>query len=383
MPAINGYKMKIAIIDYNMGNLFSVQRALSFIGIESITTCNREKILSADPAVANVINNTKVRASQVDVRVDYARTARYGVDPAEVMATLQASRLGVEAMRIIRQKEDVAVLVQLDLKDRPGPDAVRRLPVIVPGGKIVPLQRLADVRIRHIPAAVTRLNGQREITLIAEVDGSIPAAVSRLGRQFQSMALPEGYSIIFAGQYRVLIRTALEMLFAAGAAVILIYFIMVMQFGSWRQPLVILTTIPLALTGALIALFITGQGLDVSVGMGAVTLVGIAVNNGIVLIDYANREKTVGGMDRALLRAASVRLRPILLTTLTTIAALVPTAIGTTVGSRIFQPFAVTVIGGLVSSVCATLIVIPSLAATGGKPGAPGRVKTDPEGDTV
>jgi multidrug efflux pump subunit AcrB len=114
--------------------------------------------------------------------------------------------------------------------------------------------------------------------------------------------------------------------------------------------------------GALFALFITRQGLDVSVGMGIVTLTGISVNNSIVLLDYANRMAASGKeFSESLLTAMRVRLRPILLTSLTTIFALIPTAIGTTVGSRIFQPFAITVIGGLISGTAATLIIIPTL----------------------
>ena len=328
-----------------------------------------EKILSMDPALSNIVNNTKEKASEIDVRLDYSRLALYGIEPSQVLTTLQAARLGVEATRIVRQKEDVAVMVKLSFPGKPDIDGIRQLPIVTTTGSVLPLERVAGIDISHIPAAITRINGQREITLIAEVAGSIPKVVSRLREKFRAVALPEGYSMDFTGQYKVLIKTALEMMFAVGAAIILIYLIMVMQFGSWLQPLVILVTIPLALVGALIALFLTRQGIDVSVGMGAVTLVGIAVNNGIVLIDYSNRVSASGtGIEESLVEAASVRLRPILLTTLTTIAALLPTAIGTTVGSHIFQPFAVTVIGGLISATFATLVIVPTLASLASKP---------------
>jgi CzcA family heavy metal efflux pump len=324
-----------------------------------------ESILYTESAVANVVNNTKIKASQVDVRVDYARLALHRIEPSQVLATLQAALLGMEATRIVRQKENVGVWVKLDVGEGLDPDRVGQLPVMLPNGENVPLERVADVRVRQTPAAITRLNGEREITLIAEVEGNIPAVVSHLREKFQAIRLPEGYSIDFSGQYQVLVQTALELLFALAAAVILIYLIMLMQFGSWRQPLVIMGTIPLSLVGALLALFVTGQGLNVSVGMGAVTLVGIAVNNAIVLIDFVNRQTaSKANTDQALLKAASVRLRPILLTTFTTFAALLPTAIGTTVGSQIFRPFAITVIGGLLSNLLASLIIIPTLLFT-------------------
>jgi multidrug efflux pump subunit AcrB len=158
------------------------------------------------------------------------------------------------------------------------------------------------------------------------------------------------------------VQTAYEMLFALAAALLLIYLIMLMQFGSWLQPLIIMGAIPLSLVGAILALFVTGQGIDVSVAMGAFTLVGIAVNNAIVLVDFANRRAaSAANTGEALLEAASVRLRPILLTNLVTFAALLPAAIGTTVGSQIFKPFAITVIGGLVSHLVASLVVVPTL----------------------
>ena len=321
-----------------------------------------ETILSGQSSLSNIVNNTGIRVPQIDVRINYPLLAQYGVDVKTVLSTLEATRLGVEATRIIRQKEDVAVLVRMDAGTPLDIEQIGQLPIETTNGGWLPLEHVAEVQIRHAPSAVTRLNGQRQITLLAEVEGSIPSVVGSLRRKFQSLDLPPGYSIDFTGQYHLLIETAIEMTLAVLAALVLIYLIMVMQFGSWSQPLVILVTVPLSFVGALIGLFLTRQGLDVSVGMGALTLVGIAVNNAIVLIDFTNRELASGkGIADALLSAASVRLRPILLTTLTTIAALFPAAIGATVGSRIFQPFAVTVIGGLMGGVIATLIVIPTI----------------------
>jgi multidrug efflux pump subunit AcrB len=354
-----------------------------------------ETILSEEPSVASVVNNTKIKVPEIDVKINYPLLARYRVDAANILTTLSAARFGVEATKIIKQKEQISVLVKMDLgtckaihamdtmnqlsgKGRVlsdsndtfnsqkmfGINTIGNLPIQTMDGKWIPLERVAEVTISHAPSAVTRLNGQREITLLAEVDGSIPSVVKELSQKFKSVKLPRGYSIDFTGQYHVLIETVLEMIFAVLAAMVLIYLIMAMQFQSWLQPLVILMTIPLSLAGALIGLAVTGQGIDISAGMGTVTLVGIAVNNAIVLIDFANRERFTGkNTNNALLSAASVRLRPILLTSLTTIAALLPAATGTTVGSNLFQSFAITIISGLAGGIIATLIVIPSVMA--------------------
>lgn len=323
-----------------------------------------ETILAEDSGMSNIVNNTKVKVSRIDVRLDYPRLARYGIEAESLLHTLRGARYGIEATRIVRQKEEVPVLVRLERDTDFDMEHLRQLPVPTRRGGWMPLERVADIAIRQSPSAITRLNGQRQITLLAEVKGSISAAVRRLGNRFQSLSLPEGYSIDFTGQYQILIETARETVFALVSAVVLIYLIMVLQFRSRLQPLIILPTIPLSLVGAVIGLFLTRQGMDVSVAMGTLTLVGIAVNNAIVLMEYTNKGVASGkGIEEALLHAASVRLRPILLTSLTTIAALLPTAIGTTVGSRIFQPFAITVIGGLVAGVFATLVIVPTLTA--------------------
>ncbi|VAX33633.1 Cobalt-zinc-cadmium resistance protein CzcA; Cation efflux system protein CusA, partial [hydrothermal vent metagenome] len=321
-----------------------------------------ERIMAEEPVVSNIINNTKVKASGIVVRIKYPQLARYGVSSVDVLNTLRAAELGVEATRIVRQRENVGVLVRIDLDKPHDIDSIRKLPVPSGSGNIIPLDRVADFRIVQTPSSITRLNGQREVTLVSEVEGSIPALVSRLKERFRSINLPEGYSIDFTGQYKSLMRTAMDMVFVVLGAIALIYLIMAMQFRSLLQPLVILITIPLSMVGAFTGLFISRHGLDVSVGMGIVTLVGISVNNAIVLLDYSNRRVADGEtVMEALLSAASVRLRPILMTALTTIFALIPTAVGTTVGSNIFQPFAVTVIGGLVSGTISTLIVVPVL----------------------
>ena len=320
-----------------------------------------EGVLRRDPAIVDVVNNSGVRSPEVDVRPDYAALARHGLGPSDVFDSLRAARLGLEATRIITERGEAPVIVRLAEGRVLGPRDIGRLPV---GSGSVPLGRLAGVRVRQGPAAITRINGRREITLTAEVEGGIPALVRRLGERMRSVHLPRGYSLEFTGEYRLVMRTALETAFMLGAALVVIYLIMVMQFRAFLEPLVILVTIPLAFTGASLALWLTRQGLDVSVAMGALTLAGMGVNNAIVLVDFMNRERRAGkDLRRALYSAVSVRLRPILLTSLTTIAALLPTALGTTPGSSLFRPFAITVTGGLLSAVPATLIVVPVLTS--------------------
>ncbi|NOZ23909.1 MAG: efflux RND transporter permease subunit [Planctomycetes bacterium] len=321
-----------------------------------------EQIMAEDPALTNLVNNTKIKSPQIIVRPDPVELARCGISPRDVFETIQAGRFGVAATTIVRQRQQVQVLVKANSPSDATLDWLEGLAISTPSGQTVPLRQVANIRITHLPAAVTRLNGQREVTILAEVNGSIPAAVDRLRQKFSAIPLPGGYSIAFTGQYQVMKRTVLDFVLVGLAAIMLIYLIMAMQFRSWLQPLILLVTIPVALVGAIVLLAITQVGLDVSVGMGALTLVGIAVNNAIVLLDYANRQVAAGQtISGALQSAVSVRLRPILMTATTTIFALVPVAVNPAVGSRIFQPFAITVIGGLLSATAATLVFVPVL----------------------
>jgi CzcA family heavy metal efflux pump len=345
-----------------------------------------EEIMARDPGLSNIINNAKIRSPQITVRPDPVKLAQYGLSPADVFDAIRAARFGVPATTILRQSQEVQVFVQFQvasLKFEDGDayagtsnftlqtsnsfspmtiESLRQLAVPTHGGQSIPLERVADVEVTHRPSAITHLNGQREITILAEVSGSVSAAVGRLRQSLSALALPPGYSIAFTGQYQVIGRMIRDFLLTGIAAVLLIYFIMAIEFRSWLQPLLILVTIPTALVGAIVFLALTRVGLDVSVGMGVLTLVGISVNNAIVLLAYANREAARGlTMPAALAAAASVRLRPILMTALTTVFALVPVAVNPAVGSRIFQPFAVTVIGGLLSATAATLLLLPML----------------------
>jgi CzcA family heavy metal efflux pump len=321
-----------------------------------------EAIMATDPALRNIINNTKIKSPQIVVRPDPVELARCGLSPEDVFQTIQAGRFGVVATTIVRQKQQVRVLVKTEPPAEATLDWLQQLAIATPAGQPVPLNRVADVRVGQVPSAVTRLNGQRQITILAEVRGSISAAVDRLRGKFSAVDLPGGYSIAFTGQYQVMARTIRDFVMVAVAAVLLIYLIMAVQFHSWLQPLIILLTIPMGLVGAILLLVLTQVGLDISVGMGVLTLVGIAVNNAIVLVEYANRRVAAGlPIREALQSAISIRLRPIVMTAATTMIALIPVAVNPAVGSRIFQPFAITVIGGLLTATLSTFIFVPIL----------------------
>lgn len=322
-----------------------------------------QKVMATVPAITNIVNNTSIKSPQIIVRPNAAELARMGLGPDDVFQAIQAARFGVTATNIVRQRQQIQVIVKANDSSYLTLEGLNDLPIFTSSGQSVLLRQVADIHLAQLPASFTRLNGEREITILAGVNGSISAAVQQLKKGFAALRLPEGYSISFTGQYQVMNRTIRDFIVIVAAAIMLIYLIMVMQFRSFLQPLIILITIPTALVGAILLLAITRSGLDISVGMGGLTIAGIAVNNAIVLMDYANRRKAEGlTITEALRSAVSIRLRPILMTAITTIFALIPVAVNPSVGSQIFQPFAIAVIGGLLTTTMATLVIIPTLA---------------------
>ncbi len=322
-----------------------------------------EDIMSQESAISNVVNPLKIKAPQVVVRLRYPDLSRFQVSTEEVLATLRAAFWGLEATRVLRQREEIAVCLEFDWPKAPDPKAVASLPVKTQTGEMIPLGKIADIRVEHLPSEITRLNGEREVTLLAEVEGNLFQVASKLKERFRAFPLPQGYRIEVTGQYQVLKKSLGEMAFVLLGAVLFVYLILFVEFESWKKPLIILVTVPFSLIGAILALFISRQGLNLSVAMGFITLVGICVNNAIVLLDFAERRVKEGiTRKKALIEAARIRLRPILLTSLTTIFALIPTAVGLGAGAEFFQSFAITVIGGLFTATLTTLIVVPVLA---------------------
>ncbi len=321
-----------------------------------------ENIMSSVGGINDIINNTKVKIPQIEIKLNYPKLALHDISSKDVLDTIRAAKLGLLATQIIKNNKNIPVYIRLKLPGRLSIERLKELSVTNIKGQNVPLCKIADINISYLPFSITHINGQREITLSADIEGNISHIVSKLNKKLSTLKLPKGYTVSISGQYKVMMKSAVEIGIASLLAIILIYLIMAMQFKSLIQPLIILVTIPFSLVGAFILLFITRQGLNISVGMGVITLIGIAVNNAIVLVDYANRmvKLQMSGRD-ALLKAVSVRLRPIILTSATTIAALIPTAIGTTIGSHIFQAFSIAVIGGLAAGMFSTLVLVPIL----------------------
>jgi len=329
-------------------------------------TSEVETILRQQEGLEEVINNSRIFTNQLTIRLRPAQLARYGLTPVEVREAIRAAGLGLQVNQVQQNQERIAVLLRWQGEPLRLPEEVGQLPILTSTGGWLSLKKLATIESQAVAASIERLNGQRQITLLAEPEGDVIAIASAVQQQLDQLKLPAGYSARVSGQYPLLIEMVLEFLLTALVAVGLIYLIMVLQFASWWQPLAILSAIPVTLAGGLILVNLSGHALDLSIGMGALTLIGIAINNGIVLVDFANQRLRSGGdVAQAWQEAIEVRLRPILMTAMTTIASLLPMALGVGGASELFQPFSLMVSGGLLSALLATLLLLPVLLRGG------------------
>lgn len=228
-------------------------------------------------------------------------------------------------------------------------------------GTLIPLRELVRYELARGPKEIRRENQQREVLVTANLRGT---KISQVGPQIQEkmeeLDLPPNYRVVFSGEQEEMARSFRSLIFAFSLAVLLVYMIMAAQFESLLHPFLILFTLPMGLTGAIWALFITGQTLNVISIIGMVVLAGIVVNDAIVKIDYTNQLRKKGlELREAIMEASRVRLRPILMTTVTTALGLFPMSLGLGKGAELQQPLAISVIGGLMLATFLTLILIP------------------------
>jgi HAE1 family hydrophobic/amphiphilic exporter-1 len=331
-----------------------------------------DKLASLSNEVEELVKNVKgtrqVESSvsrgrpEARVYVDRDKAAQYGIGTAQ---TAQAIRTAVEGRVATRYRtggEEIDIRVQLPEEKRNTFEQLKNIMILSPMGNEVPLSELAQIKIEEGPVGIMRDNQQRYVTVNAEIFGKDTGSVnSEIKTKLNNIQPPPGYSINLEGQQSQMEEAFSDLSWALVLAVVLVYMIMAAQFESLLYPFVIMFSVPLAYAGSSLGLAITGRTLNVPSLVGVIILGGIVVNNAIVLVDYINKLRE-RGMERteAILKAGPTRLRPILMTTLTTVLGLIPLAMGIGEGAEEMEaPLATVVIGGLITSTLMTLVIIP------------------------
>lgn len=297
------------------------------------------------------------------MRIKKEEAAKLGLSPLDISRQIQTFSIGTVVSRVVLEGEERNIRVRLREEDRQEISDIKKFSISSPYGHRVFLSQVVDFSEDFGPLQIERENQVKKVSVSANyVDRDLSKIVRDVMRQSENVTanLPEGYFIEVGGQFKEMTEAFATMALALLLALVLVYAVMASLFENLKFPFIIMFTIPLAFIGVIFLIGISGKTISLPVFMGFIMLAGIAVNNGIVMVDYVNQ--LIGrGLEkyRALLEGAVTRLRPIIITTLTTVTGMLPMALATDEGSAMRSPMAIAMIGGLLASMLLTLFVIP------------------------
>jgi len=356
----------VVLEDFNMGAQKPVQ--VRFTGPDSrkLLEITNEFMtrLRQVPGAADVGLSEQDPQSELKIELDRGLANALGISAADAAQALRVAFAGVEVGDWVDpagETRDVAV--RLAPEDRVDASNIERLPVAVGGAnQVVPLEQIATITLGKAPSQIQHSDGKRQITVSANAQGRASGEVTADALKIaKAMTYPPGYGLELAGGSRDQQEVFGRMAVALVAGVMLMYLILVVQFGSFTAPLPVMLSLPLSLIGVVTALLLTKNTLNLMSFIGVIMLMGLVAKNAILLLDAARAEER-RGVDReeALMHAGRKRFRPILMTTLALIAGMMPVAVGVGEGGEFYRPMAVAIIGGTITSTLLTLLVIPS-----------------------
>ncbi len=321
-----------------------------------------EQAADATPYVKNIVNNTKVPYDQVLITPDRDACTRLGVEAQTVAQAVRLAMQGEPSATTIIEQQPLQFFVRLAESSREQPDALAQLPVHTPDGRTIPLAMLTRITHESGYPLIEHQHGVRSLTMAAELVGNPIVALRHLDKAIADLGLPPEVHVAYAGEFQQLIKTATQASWALLAAVTVVFGIIAFQLGSILDATIVIMKLPIDFMGAALALFIMRQPLDVTLPLGLITLVGVSVNNAIVLMTFTRKVRAeIPDASDAIRRAVALRFRPMVLTHMTTLLALIPAAIGFGRGPQLLQPLGIMLFGGLTAGTLLTLNLIPVL----------------------
>ncbi|MDC3415968.1 efflux RND transporter permease subunit [Aquibacillus salsiterrae] len=319
-------------------------------------------LISTIDGVHNPESSTAEGRPEIQVNVDRNNASQYGLTYQQVMSQVQMAFKGQIATRYREDGNEIDVNIIFPEDKRKTISDLENLQIQTETGSMIPLQTVASLKQLQGPATLTRENQQRRVTVSSDIVGRDLGSITKdIQSELDTLNFPDGYSYSIGGQAQDMAESFSDLGLALIFSIFLVYAVMAIQFESFVQPFIIMFSMPATAVGIFGGLFVTGKPLSITALIGIIMLAGIVVNNAIVLVDYINILRG-RGIDRteAILEAGASRLRPILMTTLTTILGMLPLALGIGEGTETQQPLAIVVIFGLSVSTLFTLILIPT-----------------------
>lgn len=329
----------------------------------SALAAKTSKVMKQVNGIRDVNLEVDDSSPELQIAIDRTKAAQYGLTTAGIAGQIRTAVGGSTATRynLATAKNEIDIVIQLMENQRKTPADIFNTNITLPSGQTILLKDIAAMQKATGPNQIMRENRTRMVLLSANAFDRDKGSIAKdLQSQLQNLQLPPGYSIRLGGDQEEMQSSFVSLALALILAIALVYMVLASQFESLTQPLAIMLSLPLAIVGVVAALLLTGKAFGLTAFIGLIMLVGIVVKNAILLVDYTNTLRGQG-IDRqeALLTAGPVRLRPILMTTISTTLGMVPIALGIGTSSEANAPMAIAVIGGLLTSTLLTLVVVP------------------------
>ena len=317
--------------------------------------------ISALPDAVDVTNSLSEQVPQVKVTMRREAAAQYGLTAAAVGAAVRAELTGATATTVTIDNQELDVIVRGDGAASESLDALRSMPIASSRGGYVPLSTVAEVSVEQAPQSINRSNQSRVVTITGDtISGNTTEITKQITAILDGYTMPEGYSAQITGSYSDMMESFGDLLLALLVALGLVYFILAAQFESFAMPVIVMMILPVAFTGALFALPVTGRDLSMISMVALIMLAGTVVNSSIILVEYIKIRRNMGeSREEAILKACPLRVRPVMMTTLTTILAMVPMAMGWGDTNEMMSDMGITMISGMVISTVVTLLFTP------------------------
>lgn len=363
IPGANISVTETSSFSFTGGNPISISISGSELDVLEDISNDFKDIIESVQGTREVKTSLSEAVPELEVLIKKDIAATYGLTAYQVASAVRAGASGVTATRYKVQGEEIDVVIRGIGEVTDSIANFEQMEINTPSGINIPLSQLADLSIVKGPTVINRQGQERVVSVTGQiVDRDLGSIMADIEKKLEEYNMPKGYNYSIGGENQEMIEAFTQLALALLLAIILIYMVMAAQFESLIYPFIIMFTIPLAFSGGALALFLTGRALGVTALIGAIILSGIVVNNGIILIDYINILRKEGKeREEAINIAGPIRLRPILMTTLTTILGLVPMTLGIGEGAELMAPMGTVVIGGLLLSTVLTLVLIPVL----------------------
>ena len=317
--------------------------------------------ISALPDAVDVKSSVSERVPQVEVTINRQTAAQYGLTAAQIGAAVRAQLTGATATKVTMNNTELDVVIKGDGAASRSLDALRSMPVTTAFGGTVALSSVANVDVVQAPQSIARSNQSRQVTVSGDTrSGNASAITQQISAILGAFDLPQGYSAETAGSYEDMMESFGDLLLALAVALGLVYFVLAAQFESFLMPVIVMLILPVAFSGALFALPLTGKNISMISLVSLIMLAGTVVNSSIILVDYINIRRRDGEeREDAILHACPLRVRPVLMTTLTTVLAMVPMALGVGDTNEMMSDMGVTMMSGMIISTVITLFFTP------------------------